>query len=113
MILTTEAASKDTLPSVDFRRASFPAAVRFEPKLPSPFKLGHYRKTGRVDSFARFCLHRGREMDGPSCAADSAMFLHDFGNSAGPLQSRARTGFEGKATAIGGDHHDDDNNDND
>jgi hypothetical protein len=52
-------------------------------------------------------------MDGPFCAADSAMFLHDFGNSAGPLQSRARTGFEGKATAIGGDHHDDDNNDND
>jgi len=52
-------------------------------------------------------------MDGPYSADDSVMFLHDFGNSAGPLQSRARTGFEGKATAIGGDHHDDDNNDND
>jgi hypothetical protein len=51
-------------------------------------------------------------MDGPSCAADSAMFLHDFGNSARPLQSRAGTGFEGKAAPIGGDHHDHDNNDN-
>ena len=45
-------------------------------------------------------------MDGPSCAADSAMFLHDFGNSARPLQSRAGTGFEGKTAPIGVDHHD-------
>jgi hypothetical protein len=51
----------------------------------STFVLRHFFV--RIDSFARFCLHQGREMDGPACTRDSAMFLHHLGNSAGPLQS--------------------------
>jgi hypothetical protein len=39
MILTTGAASKDTLSSVDISKATFPTAVGFERKSPSPFKI--------------------------------------------------------------------------